>query len=291
MRLFEERGVVLFDAAMGTALLAAGQPKGTGSEEMNNSSPETVLGIHKENVQAGSDVLTSNTFGITQLMMRGDTKGAVSTLKKAVGIAKEAGGGGRPGGHEIFVGLCIGPSGKMLGPYGDENYQLAGGMYAAQAEAGARAGADFIFLETFADPEEFACAAHAAGNITDLPVVGTMTFGESGRTFMGASPGDLMYIARSEKLVATGANCTLEPEGMIPVIKEILSLAKGLPVIAQPNAGQPVFAEGKAVYEMSEDDFIAGVTKLIDLGVSGIGGCCGTTPKVIARIRDIIDRR
>jgi len=290
MRLFEERGVVLFDAAMGSALQAAGQPSGTGSEEMNNLSPETVLNIHLENVKAGCDVLTSNTFGISALMMREDKDTALDTLEKAVSLAKEAASGGGPGGREVFVCLCIGPTGKMLGLYGEPNYHVAEESYAAQAEAGTRAGADFILLETFADPGEFACAAGAV-KASGLPVAGTMTFGASGRTFMGASPDDLLYIARSEKLIATGANCTLEPEGMFPVVSEIMALAKDLPVIAQPNAGQPVCVGGKTVYELSDDDFIAGVTKLLELGISGIGGCCGTTPAIINRIRDIIDRR
>jgi len=291
MRLFEERGVVLFDAAMGTALLAAGQPKGTGSEEMNISAPETVTGIHLENIKAGSDVVTSNTFGITQMMKRGGTERAVFILENAVGLAKKAASGGGPGGREVFACLCIGPSGALLGPLGDCSYESAGELFALQAEAGERAGADFILLETFADPEEFACAARAAKESSSLPVLGTMTFGEGGRSFMGASPEDLIRIARAEKLFATGANCTLDPEEMTPVISRILSLADGMPVIVQPNAGRPVYADGKALYNTTAEAFTAGAKKLIALGVSGIGGCCGTTPAIISSIRDIIDRR
>jgi len=291
MHLFEERGVVLFDAAMGSALLDAGQPKGTGSEEMNNSSPETVLKIHLENIQAGSDVVTSNTFGITGLMLRGDRERALGTLVKAVGLAKKAATGGGPGGREVLACLCVGPSGMLLGPLGDIDYDVAEDAFAAQAEAACRAGADFILLETFADPEEFASAARGAKKAVDLPVLGTMTFGESGRSFMGASPEDLIRIAREEKLSATGANCSLDPAGIIPVMTKLLSLADGLPLIAQPNMGQPVYDEGKVMYVTSDEAFVAGAKKLIELGVSGIGGCCGTTPMVISLIRDIIDRR
>jgi len=284
MRLFEERGVVLFDAAMGTALLAAGQPKGSGSEMMNISAPETVLRIHLENINAGSDVITSNTFGITQMMTRGEN--ATGIVEKTVGIAKEAAEH-----KEVFVCLGIGPSGALLGPYGDTSYESVEEIYAAQAEAGSGAGADFIILETFADVEEFARAARAIKSSCDLPVLGTMTFSESGRTFMGASPKDLIAVAKAENLIATGANCTLDPEEMIPILTELMSLADGLPIIAQPNAGQPVYAEGDVAYKTSAEAFIAGAEKLLDLGISGIGGCCGTTPAIISAIRDIIDRR
>ena len=286
---FKERGVVLFDAAMGTALLAAGQPKGTGSEEMNISAPETVRNIHEENIKAGSDVVTSNTFGVTQMMLRGEKDAAIMTLRKAVDIVKGAASCGGPDGREVFACLNIGPSGALLGPLGDISYETAEELFAAQAEAGAHAGADFILLETFADLEEFSRAARAAKKASGLPVLGTMTFGHSGRTFMGTAPEDFIRAAHSEKLFAAGANCTLDPDEMAPIIRELLSLADGLPIIAQPNAGQPVYTGGKTVYKTSAETFVAGAEKLLDLGVSGIGGCCGTTPEVIAALRKTID--
>ena len=291
MRLFDEDGPVLFDSALGTALLAAGQPKGTGSEEMNEISPETVLGIHLENVKAGSDVISSNSFGVSQMMFRGERERGLTLLEKSVALAINAASGGGHGGRDVFACLSIGPTGAMLGSSGDAGYDDVRDIYAAQAEAGERAGADFILLETFADPEEFVCAARAARSAADLPVAGTMTFDKNGYSFMGGSAYDLLGIARAENLVATGANCTLDPFGMLPVIDTLTSLADGFPIIAQPNMGQPVIRDGKAVYETPDEVFLAGAEKLIDLGVSGIGGCCGTTPVVISSIRAMIDRR
>ena len=290
MRLFDERGVVLFDAAMGTSLLAAGQPKGTRSEEMNLTAPEVVLTVHLENIKAGSDVVTSNTFGVTQKMMRGETESALDIAYKSVGIAKKA-AGSKQSDPEVLVGMGIGPTGAILGP--DENISLESliEFFALQAEAGTRAGADFIILETFSDAEEFACAIRGAKKSSALPVLGTMTFNEAGRTYMGSSPMDMISVARSEGLCATGINCTLDPDAMLPVISELLDISEGLPIIAQPNAGQPVFEDGNAVYMTTDEAFAAGAEKLIDLGVSGIGGCCGTTPMAISLIRDIIDRR
>jgi len=286
---FEERGVVLFDAAMGTALIAAGMPSGMGSEEMNLSAPDTVFRIHCENIEAGSDVVTSNTFGVSQMMIRGKKEGALEALREAVCLAKQAASGRR----SRLACLCVGPVGELLGPLGDVSYEAAAELFALQAEAGAAAGADFIMLETFADAEEFAHAAVAAVGASDLPVLGTMTFGENCRSFMGASPIDVARRNDEQAigLFALGANCTLGPEEIVPVVKEFIDAVGGLPVIAQPNAGLPVYKAGGSVYEMTPADFAAGAEKLLALGISAIGGCCGTTPDMIALVRGIIDKR
>ena len=304
---FESRGVVLFDAAMGTALMAAGLPGTAGTDETNMWRPETVLRIHRDNVEAGSDVVTSNTFDLSHMLLRGAKLQALGALREGVRIAKKAAAGGSAngpaggpandsaggpaGGKKILACLDIGPTGALLGPGGDVSYEAAGDIFAAQAEAGARAGADFIMLETFADAEEFSRAARAARESSGLPVLGTMTFGEGGRSYMGASPKDLVGAARAEGLFAAGANCSLGPDDMVPVIAEIMEEAKGLPVIAQPNAGKPAYRDGRTVYEITTAAFAYGVKKLMGLGISAIGGCCGTTPDMISTVRGMIDRR
>ena len=108
---------------------------------------------------------------------------------------------------------------------------------------------------------------------------------------MGTTPADYVHAARAEGVFAVGANCTLEPDGMARVIQEILAAAEGLPVLAQPNAGQPVYKDGRIFFEMTTDTYVSGVEKLLDLGISATGGCCGTTPAMISAIRGIIDRR
>ena len=286
---FGEKGILLFDAAMGTALLAAGQPPSTGSEEMNLISPDTVLRIHKENIKAGSDVITSNTFGVTQMMMCGKKEKALETLSEGMRLARTA---VSEASANVLACLDIGPTGALLGPIGDVGYEAVEELYEAQAEAGALCGADFILLETFADLEEFARAARASIRASGLPVFGTMTFGASGRTFMGVRAADFVREARDSGLGAIGANCTLDPAGMVPVIGEIIAESgSGLPVIVQPNAGQPVFKDGKNIYEITTEEFAAGAEKLLDLGISAIGGCCGTTPEMISTIRDMIESR
>ncbi|MDR3364174.1 MAG: homocysteine S-methyltransferase family protein [Clostridiales Family XIII bacterium] len=286
--LLGKRSAFLLDAATGTALLASGQPAGTGSEEMNLSSPEKVLQIHAENIAAGSDVVTTNTFGVTQLFMRGKTVLALRALEDGVRLARRAAGASP---HPPLVALDIGPAGCLLGPLGTVSYEAAAEAVCAQVEAGARCGADFVLLETFADTEEFGHAARAAKKSSGLPVLGTMTFGESGRSFMGAAPADLVREARAAGLAAVGANCSLGPDEMAPVIEQILRAADGLPVIAQPNAGQPVIKDGAAVYEMPAEAFAESAKKLLALGIKGIGGCCGTTPAMIAALRSILNNQ
>ena len=337
--IFKGDAIILFDAAMGTALHAAGQPAGVGSEEMNLLAPETVLRIHRENIEAGSDAITSNTFGVSQMMRRGEGEKAFRALEEGMKLARLAAdsaiGMGSPAadgaegmklagraadgcaGRKAFACLCIGPTGALLGPLGDLSYEASEGFFALQAEAGERCGADFILLETFADLEEFVRAARAAKAASNLPVFGTMTFGESGRSFMGAAPADFVHEALDCGLAALGANCTLGPAAMLPVISEIIAETEkarsgvepspslmrseivaeaekarpGVHIIAQPNAGMPAYRDGRAVYEMTAEDFAAGAAELIKLGISGIGGCCGTTPAMIAAIRVIIDTK
>jgi 5-methyltetrahydrofolate--homocysteine methyltransferase len=286
-----ERGITLFDSALGTALFAAGYPAGLGTEKANLTHREAVLDIHLKNINAGSDVITSNSFGVTQMYMRGERESALKLLTEAVKITKQAISEEILEEGEVLSCLGIGPAGLMFGSYGDVSYDEAELAYAAQAEAGASAGADFILLETFSDLEEITRAAEAAGKASGLPVFGTMTFDEGGRTFMGTSPAEFVRKARFSGFFAIGANCSLGPMEMIPVISEILDAAAGIPVLVQPNAGQPVYKNGQTFYEITTEDFSYGVKKLIDLGISAIGGCCGTTPEMISAVRGIIDSR
>jgi Methionine synthase I (cobalamin-dependent), methyltransferase domain len=288
---FAKRKIVLFDSAMGTALLAAGQPAGTGSEEMNVSAPAKVFRIHMENIMAGSDVITSNSFGVSQMLLRGEKVKGTDLLTESLTIMKRAVDTGAVHRKRVLGCLGIGPTGALLGPMGDVSYETAEDIFSSIAEEGARGGAEFILLETFADLEEFTRAAWAAKKASGLPVLGTMTFGEGGRSFMGAAAADYVREARACGLFAIGANCTLGPLEITPIIESIIDMADGLPVIAQPNAGQPVYKDGQTVYEIETEDFAAGAKKLIDAGVSAIGGCCGTTPEMISAVRGIIDSR
>jgi len=293
---FNKCGIVLFDSALGTALFAAGYPFGVGTERANITHRETLLGIHLANIRAGSDVITSNSFGVTHMYMRGEKESALELLTEGVKIARQAAAAGEGAEAEVLTCLGLGPAGVMFDSSGDADcgnagYEAAEEAFAAQAEAGARAGADFVLLETFADMEEILRAAKAAGCAAGLPVIGTMTFNEGGHSFMGATPSEFTRKARVCGFTAVGANCTLDPLGMIPITREILDAAEGIPVLVQPNAGQPVYRDGQTFYDITTEDFSSGAEKLIDLGISGVGGCCGTTPEMISAVRGIIESR
>ena len=293
-KLFHAGNIVLFDAAMGTALQAAGQPAGMRSEEMNIFDPDAVLRIHRENLRAGSDVITGNTFGVSAMLLRGDKTLAIKRFEAGIALAGQAieAEKDRPA-FSPLLAFDIGPTGALMEPVGDLGYGAAEEIFAIQAEAGAKGGADCVLLETFADIEEFTCAARVAKKVSGLPVIGTMCFAENARTFMGVSPAELIERAYAGGMAAMGANCSLSPLKMVPVVEEILAengkKQNQLPVVCQPNAGTPVFKDGEMVYEMTEAEFYEGMKRLIDLGISGVGGCCGTSPAMIAAIRGIID--
>ncbi|MCL2112131.1 MAG: homocysteine S-methyltransferase family protein [Clostridiales bacterium] len=293
---FDSCGVVLFDSAMGTALISAGLPPGTDSAEMNALAPDVVRGVHLDNIRAGCDVITTNTFGVTGILLRGGDEGAALALEAGVRLAREAaaagqrinvGAGGGTDGGRVLVALGIGPAGSIVGPLGDISYESATKAYALQAGAGAREGADFMLFETFADLDELMCAARAARAVCDLPIIATMTFDAGGHTYMGVTPADFAQAVMAENAVscgaeplffAIGANCALTPDEMPPIIDALTENARGaLRIIAQPNNAD------------SPDAFLPGIETLLGLGVSAVGGCCGTTPEMIAEVRAIID--
>ena len=286
-KFFDKRGLVLFDSALGSALFAAGYPASAGTEKANLTHKETLFDIHKKNVKAGSDAITSNSFGVTRMYMQGERESALELLTESVKIARQA----APEEGEVLVCLGLGPAGVLFDSPENVSYKEAEDAFSAQAEAGARAGADFILLETFSDKKEIIIAAAAAKGASGLPVIGTMTFNEDGFSFMGATPAEFVKEALDCGFFGIGANCSLGPMEMIPIAEEILNSAEGTPVLVQPNAGQPVHKDGRTLYKITAEEFSSGAEKLIDLGISAIGGCCGTTPEMISAVRGIIDSR
>ena len=288
LELLKDRGVVLFDSALGTALIDIGLPAGTRSETANTQYPEALKKIHKDNVDAGSDVITSNTFGVSPLLACGIRDGnfeeGLAILRAGMECAREVADSSD---KQILVALGIGPTGCVVELSDDLSHEEAIRIFAAQVKEGEAAGADLIIIETMSDLEELKDAVSAAVDSCDLPVVCTMTFGESGRSFMGADPASFARIAEEMGAAAVGANCTLAPADIIDVVKSIAE-ATSLPVIVQPNAGRPVVRDGKQTFEIDPDVFAADAAALADAGAVMIGGCCGTTPKEISLLKNIL---
>jgi 5-methyltetrahydrofolate--homocysteine methyltransferase len=293
----EDKKVVLLDSAMGTSLIAAGTlPAGESSERANMSAPGVVHDIHRRNIEAGCDIITANTFGVRigeGFRGAGDPAAAEEALRAGVRIAKKAvaeavAPGGCAEGGRIFTAMDIGPVGDIIGFTSSLTHDDAIEMFARAAAAGADEGADLILIETMSDLAEALDAIVASKAETGLPVLCSMTFGESGHTFMGVSPEAFAEAALEAGADAIGANCSLGPAEMLPIAKALVSAAGDVPVLVQPNAGQPCMEGAEVYYDMTPEDFVDGVYGMIEAGVRIAGGCCGTTPEMIAALKERI---
>lgn len=268
--------IVLFDGAFGTVLQQKTSGKtGTVPEKLNLERPELILQIHREYAEAGADVITANTFGANEIKA-GSRELADSLIRAGVALARQAAG-------ERFVALDIGPLGKLLSPMGELTFQQAYDAFAHAVEAGK--GADVILIETMSDLQELRAALLAARENSELPVLCSMTFDESGRTFMGCDP--VCYALTASPLAdAVGVNCSLGPKQLLPAVRAILQNTEK-PVLVQANAGLP---DEKMHYNVGEEEFAGACEEFLKEGVRIVGGCCGTTPAYIRRLRPLVDR-
>ena len=283
MRLPTDREVsmkdfLIFDGAMGTMLQARGLKAGAFPETYNLTHPDVVLSIHKAYVEAGSDVVTANTFGANPFKMKGMDVGEI--IRQGVKIAKASGA--------KKVALDVSSHGALLEPNGTLSFDEAYENYAFIMREGAAAGADIILIETMSDLLETKCALLAAKENTTLPVFVTMTYMEDGRTFLGTDPVTATVTLCSLGADAVGVNCSLGARDMIPLVKTICEYAT-CPVIVQPNAGLPKIVDGKTVYEDDPLDFAAAMCEMADAGVTILGGCCGTNPDFIRALKKALE--
>ena len=278
-RTFLKEHIVLFDGAFGTMLQQrAGGPVGTVPELWNAERPEDVAAIHRAYAEAGADVITANTFGANEFKA-GSAETAAQLIRAGVRLAKTA----APG---KFIALDIGPTGRLLEPMGSLSFDDAYAAFARQAKAGEEAGADLILIETMADLQELRAAVLAARENTALPVLCSMTFEENGRTFAGCDP--VCYALTASPLAdAIGVNCSLGPDKLLPIVQALLSYTDK-PILVQANAGLP---DEHMHYSVGPEEFAATYRQFLDAGVRIVGGCCGTTPEHIRRLRALIGRR
>ena len=271
------QGFSIFDGAMGTMLQARGLKAGAFPETYNLTHPDIVLSIHKAYVEAGADIITANTFGANPFKMKGLNVSEIIT--RGVEIAKESGA--------KKVALDVSSHGALLEPNGTLSFDEAYQNYAFIMRQGEKAGADLILIETMSDLLETKCALLAAKENTSLPVYVTMTYMEDGRTFLGTDPVTATITLCSLGADAVGVNCSLGAKDMIPLVKTICEYAT-CPVIVQPNAGLPKIQDGQTVYDDTPEDFAAAMSKMADLGVAILGGCCGTTPDFIRALKSAL---
>jgi 5-methyltetrahydrofolate--homocysteine methyltransferase len=276
----EQYPYVLGDGAMGTMLQAAGLLTGGLSEEWNASHPDIVRRIHREYVSAGSQVITTNSFGGNRYRLaREDLQSRVRELNvTAARLAREAVSGVT---HPVLVAGSMGPTGEIFAPLGKLEPQQAEDAYAEQAGALADGGVDFILIETMSALDELEAAVKGARRATDLPIAATMTFDTNFRTMMGVKPAAAVGAIRPLGVRVIGANCGNGPGEIERVIGEMVAAkAEEVFLVAQSNAGLPKFdaESGQVRYDGTPEVMAAYAVKLRDLGVRYIGGCCGTTP-------------
>lgn len=258
--------IKFFDGGMGTMLQEGGLKVGELPERLNLTNPQLVLSVHKAYAQAGAEYISSNTFGANGLKY----DDATEVIRAGVSLAKQAG---------KKVLLDIGPLGKLLKPMGDLDFNDAYNLFAQMICSG-KDGADIVLLETFSDTLEMKAAVLAAKENCDLPVFVSMVFDENARLLTGADVKTAASILEGLGVDAVGLNCGLGPKQMLSLVKELRENCS-LPILVNPNAGLPEVIDGKTVYNVSPNEFAQDMKAIAQLGVSYLGGCCGTTPKHI----------
>ena len=275
-----KENIIYLDGGMGTLLQARGLSAGELPERWNISHPEIITEIHRAYFDAGSNVVNTNTFGANSLKFSAAeleeiVKSAISNARAAIETSES--------GQPKWVALDIGPTGKMLKPYGDLDFEDAVSVFAETVKLGVKYGADLIFIETMNDSYETKAALLAAKENSDLPVFVSNAYGGDGKLMTGADAAAMVAILEGMGADAVGVNCSLGPKALSGVVEQYLKYSS-LPIILKPNAGLPRAVNGKTVYDVEPKDFSAEVAALALKGVRALGGCCGTTPEYISAV-------
>lgn len=269
---------IILDGAMGTMLQARGLKMGETPEALNIEKPGLLTEIHRLYIEAGADIVYANTFGANRYKLAECGYTVEQTVKAAIKNARKA-----CEGTDALVALDIGPIGQLLEPTGTLSFEEAYDIYKELVAAGSEA--DLIVFETQTDLYELKAAVLAAKENSDLPVLCTMTFEENMRTFTGCSVSSMALTLEGLGVDAVGVNCSLGPKELYPVVEELCRWTT-LPVIVKPNAGLPDPVTNE--YNCSPEEFAQFAEKLVPLGVKFLGGCCGTDPRYIARLREML---
>lgn len=271
------RKILFFDGAMGTMLQKNGLKGGEVPEFLNITNPDLIYKIHCEYLEAGADIITTNTFGANALKSDEIASSLEVTAAAAVGIAKKAVLKYSTAEKPRFIAFDMGPTGRLLEPLGDLTFDECYNSFKQTAVIAEKSGADIVLIETMSDTLEAKAAVLAVKENTSLPVFCTMTFDENQKTLTGADVNVMCAMMEGLGVDCVGINCGLGPNQIADMMKQ-LSDAASIPVMAQPNAGLPTVVDGKTVYNVSPKQFGEECMAIAQLGTSIIGGCCGTTP-------------
>ena len=276
---FDRKRFVLLDGGMGTQLQTRGLQPGQKPELAALEMPDTLTAIHADYARAGADILLANTFGANAKKLAGCPCTVEQVVSASIACARSA--AAETG---ALVALDIGPLGELLVPAGTLRFEDAYAEFAQVIRAGAAAGADLVFLETMTDLYELKAAILAAKENCALPVFTSMSFESRGRTFTGCTVESYAVTAAGLGADAVGINCSLGPKEILPFAQRLCrSVPAGVPVFVKPNAGLP---NPDGSYNLNAAEFAAEMKAYASIGVSMVGGCCGTTPDFIAKLRE-----
>lgn len=282
-----QRGeLIICDGAMGTMLQARGLSAGMIPEEWNETRPDVVRGIHRAYLEAGAQILTTNTFGANRIRLRNTplVPRVKELAKLGVKRAREVAG------QSAWVAGCVGPLGELLEPYGELPVAQAEEAFAEQIQALREAGVDLLLLETHHDLEEASCAIRMAQAHADLPIFCTFAFNAKGRTMMGVTPAQAASRAQELGIAGVGANCGEGPAAVALALEQMHAVTT-LPLVAQANAGIPQLGEGaRTRWDIGAEDLAQHAVRFVALGARIVGGCCGTGPAHIAAIAAALRR-
>jgi methionine synthase I (cobalamin-dependent) len=276
--------VILADGAMGTMLQAAGLEKGHAPEELNLTDADKVLAVHRGYVEAGSEIILTNSFGGNKYRLgKYGLAAQVYDLNRAAAeIAKQAGA--------LFVAGSIGPTGELFAPLGTLTPEGAREAFAEQARGLADGGVDLLVIETMSDLEEVEAAVQGVRQSTDLPLVCTMTFQQKLHTVMGVNAAQAAEALAGWDTLAIGANCGTGPEEVEKVLERMKEVVPNTPLVAKANAGVPRLVKGRTEYDATPEVMAEYAGRCAQMGVTIIGACCGSTPEHIAAMAEALGK-
>lgn len=260
------------DGATGSLLQNKLENIGAIPEELNITKPEVIKEIHQSYIDAGADIISTNTFGANGYKLKKSQYSTTEIVTAGVKNVKDL--------NPSYTALSLGPIGSLIGDLGEVSFEEAYCYFKEAIEAGVKAGADLILLETMTDIGEVRAGVIAAKEVTDLPIFVSMTYEENGRTLTGSDPLTVVTVLEGLGVDVIGINCSTGPLDMLPIVKE-LGKAASVPILVQPNAGLPRMLNGETVYDISIDEFTEIMTEIANVGGMLLGGCCGTTPEYI----------
>lgn len=263
-----------FDGGTGTVLQNMGLPAGTPPELWNVEAPEKIIALHRDYINAGCNIINTNTFGINAEKYK--------NYEELIKAAFECINAAKNGADDVFVSFDVGPTGRLLKPLGDMDFEEAVELFAKNIRCAEKYGADLITIETMNDSYETKAAVIAAKENSNLPIFVTNVYDEGKKLMTGANPLAMIAMLEGFGVDALGMNCSLGPDKMLDVLDDFVKYSS-LPIIVNPNAGLPAVVDGKTVYTTDADEFSDYMIKMAEKGATILGGCCGTTPEYMKK--------